>query len=425
MLALPLVLAIAIPLYFSGTPTLRAKPETPEGVAQEETARATQSDPKTTSMGTVIPTVEHNAVSPTAAVTYAPAAVAEIDALLAEREGVYGLVVTNVATGERYSRNADVPFLAASLYKLVLLADVFAAIDAGVIAVDTELTLLPEFFPGPDEPADSFFDLASAGSAVPIADALYATGAYSSNVAAYALLALTDDAQLEAMARRLGMNHTHFHVDPVEMDGWPPADLGEADPSALAEAVAFAETQALDGPVMLTTARDIEIFFAALLAGEVINPEVSAQILEILSEQAVDNRFPCLLPAGTAMAHKTGNLDHVVHDAGIIWTLTGPIILVAMIEDSPDDAEATLVIQRLAAIAFGLQRVPTIADALNTPEISCGVVAPVESETAEEVAASDLDEGASDAGETETELAEPDPAGAEGIEPDSSEEPAG
>ena len=433
LIALPVILAIAIPLYFSGTPGLRANPSATGEAAPLQAAQDAPTD------GTGILTPEPAGAAdpePTGpAATFEPAAMAAIDALLAEREGVYGLVLANPATGARYSRNADVPFLAASLYKLVLLADVYAAIDGGMIAADAELTLEPDYFPGPDEPVDSYYDVTSAGSVVPISDALYATGAYSSNVAAYALLALTDDAQLETMARRLGMNHTFFHVQPDEMEAWPPADSGDADPAELAEAVAFAEEQALDGPLMLTTARDVEIYFAGLLSGEVVNPGVSALILQILKEQAVDDRFPCLLPAETEMAHKTGNLDHVVHDVGIIWTAEGPVILVAMVEDPPDDAEATLVIQRLAAIAYGLDPVPTIADAFATPEISCGIVAPLESETTDVVTeeapveesvdgATDLVEGETDAVETDAELSDTDPAAAgELVEAEPTEDP--
>lgn len=435
---MPIVLAIAIPLYFSGTPTLRANPSAPEESASLKSAQGAPSD--ATGIFTATPTSPPDSETPTPSATFEPASVAAIDALLAEREGVYGLVLANPQTGARYSRNADVPFLAASLYKLVLLADVYAAIDDGVIAADAELTLEPEYFPGPDEPVDSYYDVASAGSVVPISDVLYATGAYSSNVAAYALLSLTDDAQLEMMARRLGMADTYFHVQPDEMEAWPPADSGDADPGKLAEAVAFAEEQALDGPLMLTTARDVEVYFSRLLAGEVVSPSVSALILEILSEQAVDDRFPCLLPAGAAMAHKTGNLDHVVHDVGIIWTAAGPVILVAMIEDPPDDAEATLVIQRLAAIAYGLDPVPTIADAFATPEISCGIVSPLEPETTasdageeftgeestgEEPSESESVESETDLVETETDLVESNPAAIEApVESESLEDPA-
>jgi beta-lactamase class A len=98
---------------------------------------------------------------------------------------------------------------------------------------------------------------------------------------------------------------------------------------------------------------------------------VSAAILDILKQQAVDDRFPCLLPFETEMAHKTGNLDHVVHDAGIIWTPDGPVILVAMVENAEDDAIASQVIQQLALIAYHDLDEPALANEV-TPDPTCG-----------------------------------------------------
>lgn len=371
-LAVLIIGAIAFPLYLSGTPNLRPNQAAPQATIPTAASNPTQS-PAT---AVVSATSTMAAASVRTPVPNDPVLAAEIDALIGDKEGVYGIIVADPAEGDRYSSNADVPFLAASLYKLVLLADIYTGIEDGVIAPDAEITLLSEYFPGPDEPEDSYYTADSADSTVLLDEVLFATGAYSSNVAAHALLALTDDADLETMARDLGMTHTHFHVDPVELDEWPPADVTNAEPGALAEAVAFAEEQALDGPLMLTTPRDMEAYFSRLLAGEVVNEAVSELIVDTLKEQAVDDRFPCLLPFGTEMAHKTGNLDHVVHDVGVIWGPDGPVILIAMIEDPADDAEATLVIQRLAMLAYGDDAIPSIADAFASPEISCGIVAP-------------------------------------------------
>ncbi|MCC6791205.1 MAG: serine hydrolase [Thermomicrobiales bacterium] len=383
VVALLLLVAIALSFYFSGSPNLRA------GGAASDSA-----DPASTSAAHLLsatePPSESDAFNPSPAATLAPTATAQpddptlavaIDALIDDRPGVYGIIVANQTTGTRYSANDDVPFLAASLYKLVLVADVYAGIDAGLLDPAMEITLQPDYFPGPDEPEDSYYPADFIGAVVPIDEVLFATGAYSSNVAAHALLALTDDSDLEATARSIGMTSTHFHVEPPDMAEWPPTNVAGTDPAILEEAIAFAEAQAVDGPIMLTTPRDIETYFTKLLAGEVVSPEVSEVILETLKSQAVDDRFPCLLPFETEMAHKTGNIDHVVHDVGVIWGADGPVILVAMIEDSSDDAEATLIIQRLALIAYGAEEVPSVADAYASPEISCGIVAPLLDET--------------------------------------------
>jgi beta-lactamase class A len=327
-------------------------------------------------MPTPSPTVEAPAPPTATAVPDDPALATAVSELIAGRAGVYGIIIEQSDTGARYSSNADAPFLAASLYKLVLIADIYTGIEEGVLDPETQLELLPEYFPGVDEPEDSYYGADFVGVVVPIDELLFATGAYSSNVAAHALLDLTDDSDLEAMAQKLGMDDTHFHVEPPDMQDWPPTEIADTDPAMLEEAVTFVEAQAVDGPLMLTTPHDMETYFKKLLDGEVVNPEVSALILDTLKSQAVDDRFPCLLPFETEMAHKTGNVDHVVHDVGIIWGADGPTILIAMIEDSTDDAEATLIIQRLALIAYG-EEAPGVAEAYASPETTCGIVAPL------------------------------------------------
>lgn len=366
---LPLMIAIVVPLYLSGTPELHMQQASPGATAPLTVAWLLGAPAQT-------PLTATRTVSPTAVPTLPSdppqnAAVADVvDRLLAGQTGIYGIVITKPGTPALYRRNADLPFLTASLYKLVLLADIYAGIERGVLDPDLALTLHRDYFPGADEPVDGIYGEDAIGTSIPISEALFMTGAFSSNVASHALLSLTDNRSLEATARALGMRRTYFSVDPRELPDWPPVDLRSGDLAELRQAVAFVETQAAGGPLMLTTPRDITTFFDKLMTGLVINARVSGLILEILKQQAVADRFPCLLPLDTPMAHKTGNIDHVVHDAGVIWTPTGPVILVAMIEDAEDDQVAAWSIQQLALVAYHGTSDPAIA-ANATPDASC------------------------------------------------------
>jgi beta-lactamase class A len=280
-----------------------------------------------------------------------------IDKLLKGQRGVYGVVVMQPDGTIEYQRNADTPFVAASLYKLVLLANIYEKREQGELTFDQKVELLPDYFPAPDDFDDSYFDRTAVGETHSIDELVFATGAYSSNVAAKALLSLTNTSSLDQTTLELGLEDTYLFIDPTTVSG-----LNAATPTAttpdLAEAIAFVDDSAKDGLINITTPHDMSRYFQLLLAGQVIDPGVSTEILDILKQQAVDDRFPYLLPPDTDIAHKTGNLDHVVHDVGIIWTPSGPIILIAMIEDPPDDDHATQIIQRLALIAYGADNVP-------------------------------------------------------------------
>ena len=276
----------------------------------------------------------------------------DIPPILASDSGVYGVIVVDPTGSVVYQHNADVPFISASLYKLPLMAQIYAMIGAGLVTLDQEIVLDESFFPGWDEAGDSYYSNDFMWMSTTVEEALLAAGAYSSNVGALALASLTTWTDIDAMAKSLGMTSTNLVVYPTSLATWPPA-LGQSDnATAMAQAVAFIESQAADGPVMITTPRDIATFFLRLLANTVVSAEASTGITDILSQQMVDDRFPQLLPDGTQLVHKTGNLEHVVHDAGAIYTASGPVILAALSEDSVDDSTATSIIQQLALTTY-------------------------------------------------------------------------
>ncbi len=283
---------------------------------------------------------------------------AQVPALLANDPGVFGILVADTDGTPIYEHNADLPFITASLYKLPLMAQIYAMIGAGQITLDQEIILDESFYPYWDE-GDSYYGFDAIGYPTTVEEALFATGAYSSNVGAYALASLTTWYDINLMAQSLGMTATTLVVYPSMLVPWPPAPGASDDVAAMSQAVTFIEGQALEGPVMITTPRDIAHFFTLLLSGGVVSPDASAGITAILAQQMVDDRFPMLLPDNTELIHKTGNLTGIVHDAGVIFTPSGPVILAALSEDNFDDSVATWIIQELARTTY---------DALTPPE---------------------------------------------------------
>jgi beta-lactamase class A len=68
-----------------------------------------------------------------------------------------------------------------------------------------------------------------------------------------------------------------------------------------------------------TSARDVSMLFERLYKGTLVSPNSSQKFMGLLKDQRVNNRLPQGLPGGTVIAHKTGDLDGVVHDAGIVY----------------------------------------------------------------------------------------------------------
>jgi beta-lactamase class A len=272
-----------------------------------------------------------------------------IDHLIPDAGGVYGVLVIDPGRNVVYSHNPTVPFISASLYKLPLMAHIYALVEQGALRLTDGIFMQDIFW---SEGEDSYYDWSWMGTMTTVEEALFAAGAYSSNAAAWALATLTTWPEVEATARAIGMVDTHLYIDPAALPAWPPMPGPGDSAEDLAEAVAFIDSAGFWGAAMLTTPRDIATFFSGLLAGRVISVEASWAMLDILSRQVVNDRFPWLLPEQTWIAHKTGNLAGVLHDAGIIYTGAGPVIVVGMAQAASDEWLAISALQQLAWAVF-------------------------------------------------------------------------
>jgi beta-lactamase class A len=288
--------------------------------------------------------------------------------LLLLEDGVYGVVLMQPDGTVIYKQNADLPFIAASLYKLVVMVDFYKSRELGEIDFEQWVTLEQSFFPvfeGDDE--DVYFDSTMVGADVQITELLQAMITLSSNVAARALLSLTTPEVLNEIAANLGMANTHLLLEMKDVDPWPPDSISGDNPAATEEALRFVAQMGKTGVINLTTPADIATFFMELANREIVSPEASDEMLQMLEQQEINDRLPALLPDGTVCAHKTGDLVNVVHDAGIVDGQGGPVIVTVLTEAVPDHERTIKVIQRLGLIAYGDYDLPPMPESA-TPQ---------------------------------------------------------
>jgi len=61
-------------------------------------------------------------------------------------------------------------------------------------------------------------------------------------------------------------------------------------------------------------------------------------MLDLMLAQQVNDRLPALLPPGTEVAHKTGNLPEVTNDVGIVYD-PQPAYVIAVLSENGGEAE--------------------------------------------------------------------------------------
>lgn len=279
--------------------------------------------------------------------------------LLSGEPGIYGFVVLDADGTILASHNGELPFITASTYKLVLMADIYRRIEQGILSLDQPVMLDAALF---GNYGDMYFAHEDIWSSFPLQEYLFAMGAYSSNAAARTLLTLTSPTVLRQTAVTIGMENTHLFVNVVDLPMWPPLPGVDGSVDDLLAAQIYLEQSVLEeGSVSITTPLDMARYQLAMLHGTLISPWASSQIATILEQQLIRDRIPFFFE-DIQVLNKPGNLDDAVNDVGVLYLDDGPRAVVTLAQNVPDTDRATLIEQRLALIAAGVEDIPPIPD---------------------------------------------------------------
>jgi beta-lactamase class A len=278
-----------------------------------------------------------------------------IGELIGEVGGDLEVVVALADGSLLFERDSTVLIESASLYKLAIMVELFRQRETQDLSLDEAIVMLPDYFFEDDE----VYGWDWIGSTADLGSLLASMITLSSNVAAAALLSRLGNDAINQTMDDLGLHATRILWDPGI---WISAGVNSVDATdrrpeprrVLLEEEPLDHSR-LDGALNVTTAADIAALFIMLLNGDVINPEASVEMLDLLARQQITDRLPRYLPDGTMVAHKTGNWDGLVHDAGVIWAPSGPIVVVVL-SDISDEGRAVELIAGIALEAYLLER---------------------------------------------------------------------
>lgn len=184
-----------------------------------------------------------------------------LDQFNASQTTTLGIYVKDLDTGAAASINPTMTMDSASLYKLFVANQIYQAIDRGDI-----------------NPASAAGD----------------TG-YSITQCLERMIYVSDNDCGEALGTMLGWGQQN-------------ADLARQG---------FTGTSLTT--LQSTSAQDVGLLLERVYTQQGLSAGSAEQFMSFLKEQAINNRLPAGLPAGTVVAHKTGDLLSYVHDAGIVY----------------------------------------------------------------------------------------------------------
>ena len=227
-----------------------------------------------------------------------------------------------------YARDVDREIITASLYKLAVLLEAEHQVDAGTLKYGDTVTIDQE-----DITDDGSYE--APGTELTLDEALEA------------MITISDNGAAMHLWRMLGPENINAYLEKVGIKGFHVA-LNEDEDN-------------------VATPRAIASFFTLLANKKLVSAAASDRMLKRLERQEINDRIPAQLPEGTVIAHKTGNLAAVVHDAGIIFTPRGPRVLVAMTWDADDDT-ANEFIAHLASTVYAAVEAPPAVPRYRVPQ---------------------------------------------------------
>lgn len=249
-----------------------------------------------------------------------------IDALVAAHpDATVAVAVRDAATGTTFDREADRLFHAASTMKIPVMIEVYRRVGLGEMALDDSLEVRNAFrsivdgspFAIEDDSDDAIYD--RLGSRMAVADLVRHMIVVSSNLATNLLIDHLGAASVQATSEALGTTRMQTLRGVEDLKAF---ELGLSN---------------------RTTAADLAVLLEALRDGRAVSPALDSAMVAVLTAQEFNEMIPSGLPEGTRVAHKTGRITEIDHDAAIVYPAGGgPYVLVILIEGlaDPDESEA-------------------------------------------------------------------------------------
>src|SRR6476659_432579 len=221
-------------------------------------------------------------------------------------------------TGFELHYHADRWFHAASTIKVPILLGVFAAIDRGDLLPHSRVHVRNRFLSVVEDipfRVESGRDANSAvhnaiGKMMRVDELAYHMITTSSNLATNLVLGVIGPQSVNEALREL---HLEEGIDLKR---------------GVEDALAFEK-----GINNRVTANGLLRILVMLAAGKAFSPALSRRMMDIMHGQEFNQGIPARLPKGTRVAHKTGEISTVAHDAGVIYLpKRKPYVLVILTE---------------------------------------------------------------------------------------------
>ena len=261
--------------------------------------------------------------------TAAPAAqlTARLQALIAPSGAEVAVAFRPLDGSPEVVIDADKVFHAASTMKVPVMIELFRQAQEGTLKLDDPLPIRNEFRSivdgspyqlsvGDDSDREVYSNIGKTMTLRALCEAMITV---SSNFATNLLIEKLDVKKVRATVTRLGAEGTQVL-------------RGVEDQKAFDKGMSNS-----------TTARGLMVLLEMIGRGQAVSPSADAEMIEILKRQKFNEAIPAGMPPGTPVAHKTGTITRIHHDAAIVYG-PRPYVLVVLVRGIQDQKQSAALI---------------------------------------------------------------------------------
>lgn len=239
----------------------------------------------------------------------------QIAALAEERpDGTeVGVSLKNLDTGELFDINGDHDFPSASTVKILILAGLAEAVDEGRLSLDDKLPAAADIRLG----GSGVVNWLDRDLELTLRDHAWLMTAISDNSSSNVLMNAVGIPEINELGKRLNVGKTLMGRN-------------------------FMDRNIPKGPAKnRATANGLVNILAAIYADDIASPELCAWMRKCLADQQHTDRLARHLPDGADYAGKTGTINGINHDCGVISGKNGKFAVAVLTHhfENPYDAD--------------------------------------------------------------------------------------
>lgn len=235
-------------------------------------------------------------------------------------DGVMGVAIEDITTGDHIFVRPDEVFAQASSIKIAVLADLYLQAQQGKLKL-TDLYTVQSSDLVPD--SDIMGGLTPGITRITLRDLATMMVAVSDNSATNVLIDRVGMENVKAMLDSLGLAHTRLRRKMMDL------------------------AAAKEGRENVSSPREMMMLLGAIYRGKVLNKESAADFFKVLSTNK-DSWIPRDLPAGLKIANKPGELEAVRNDSGLVFVEGRPYIICVMTSFLGNEREGEEAISKIS-----------------------------------------------------------------------------